>query len=130
ETIPQPRLEKDRPATPAVLAMLDSAQTSFRVWVDTLRRKGQVTPDPKTLRAAIAKVEMELPDDDPAPASVLEIPAQPSNPPSALPIEVRALDETPAFVADASEVPIATAEIIEFSPVHAPVPETSEAPAA
>ena len=39
-------LEEELPATAAVLAMIDSAQTSFRVWVDTLRRKGRVTPDP------------------------------------------------------------------------------------
>jgi chemosensory pili system protein ChpA (sensor histidine kinase/response regulator) len=126
-------LEEDRPATPAVLAMIDSAQTSFRVWVDTLRRKGQVTPDPKTLRAAIARVEMELPDNDQAPASVVAIPAQPANPPSAPPIEVLELDETPSFGPDgsgASDAPIATAEIIEFSPLHAPVPEIPHTPPA
>jgi chemosensory pili system protein ChpA (sensor histidine kinase/response regulator) len=126
-------LEEDRPVTPAVLAMIDSAQTSFRVWVDTLRRKGQVTPDPKTLRAAIAKVGMELPDHDLAPATVVTIPAATSTPPSAASIEVLELDETPSFGAgalDTSDAPIATAEIIEFSPVHAPVVETPEAPPA
>ena len=129
ENIHNRLLEEDRPATPAVLAMIDSAQTSFRVWVDTLRRKGQVTPDPKTLHAAIAKVQAELPDDDPAPVAAVEIPARPSNPPSAPQIEVLELDETPSFVSDASgmsDAPSATAEIIEFSPLPAPVPEIPE----
>src|SRR4029077_5956236 len=45
-------LEDDLPVTPAMLALIDTAQTSFRVWVDTLRRKGRVTPDPSALHAA------------------------------------------------------------------------------
>ena len=32
-------LEDELPVTPAVLGFIDVAQTSFRVWVDTLRRK-------------------------------------------------------------------------------------------
>ncbi len=133
ENIHNRLLEEDRPVTPAVLAMIDSAQTSFRVWVDTLRRKGQVTPDPKTLRAAITKVAMELPDHDLAPATVVTIPAASFNPPSAPSIEVLELDETPSFGTDASDTsdaPIATAEIIEFSPVHLPALETPEVPLA
>src|SRR5262249_34875358 len=32
-------LEEDRPVTPAALAMIESARSSFRVWVDTLQRR-------------------------------------------------------------------------------------------
>ena len=53
-------LEEDRPVTPPVLAMIEAALASFRVWVDTLHRKGRVAPDPKAVRAAIARVEAEL----------------------------------------------------------------------
>ncbi|HSS70726.1 MAG TPA: Hpt domain-containing protein, partial [Casimicrobiaceae bacterium] len=54
-------LEEERVATPPVLAMIDTALAGFRVWVDTLRRKGRVKPDPKALHAAIATVEDSLP---------------------------------------------------------------------
>ena len=62
-------LEEELPVTPAVLSLIDIAQTSFRVWVDTLRRKHRVTPDATALRAAIAKVEAEFPA---APAAAAE----------------------------------------------------------
>src|SRR5439155_15804389 len=109
-------LEEELPATAAVLAMIDSAQTSFRVWVDTLRRKGRVTPDPTALLAAIAKVEAEMPALAETPFAAAPAPAPPSTPPRALAIEVLELDETPFLESGAvgvSAAPIATAEIIE-----------------
>jgi len=54
-------LEEDFPVTPAVQELVEVANTSFRVWVDTLRRRKRVTPDARALRAAIAKVYAELP---------------------------------------------------------------------
>ena len=114
-------LEEERAATPAVLAMIEAAQTSFRVWVDTLRRKGRVTPDPKTLRAAITKVEAELPVHEAAPvATVVPIAvAQAAAHAAPSTIEVLELDETPVFDTDDSAAPTATAEIIEFGPATA-----------
>ena len=35
-------LEEDLPVTPAVLELIDVAQSSFRVWVDALRWNGRV----------------------------------------------------------------------------------------
>jgi chemosensory pili system protein ChpA (sensor histidine kinase/response regulator) len=126
-------LEEERPAMPSALAMIEAAQTGFRVWVDTLRRKGRVTPDAKALRAAIAKVEAELPAlaAPPAPAAATP-PATPAPRSPSLPtIEVLELDETPFFEAGAagtSPAPLPTAEIIEFSPQ--PTPPAPEAPPA
>jgi chemosensory pili system protein ChpA (sensor histidine kinase/response regulator) len=65
-------LEDELPVTPAVLALIDTAQTSFRVWVDTLRRKHRVTPDATALRAAIAKVEASFPAPPAAPAELAD----------------------------------------------------------
>src|SRR6185312_5594136 len=61
-------LEEDRPATPALIAMIGVAESSFRRWVDALRGTGRVTPDAAPLLAALAKVESEFPGagDDPA----------------------------------------------------------------
>jgi len=131
-------LEEDLPVTPAVLSLIDVAQTSFRVWVDTLRRKHRVTPDATALRAAIAKVEAEFPSalaaasiapEVAAPAAVVV--AIPSAAPATEPaidfpaIEVIELDETPmaesAAMAEAQPFGGA-AEIIEFTPRAALVP--------
>src|ERR1700730_17530490 len=70
-------LEDDRPATPALLALIDVAQTSFREWVDTLRRTGRVTPDAAPLRTALAEAEaaeatLPLPAVSPAPLAAKE----------------------------------------------------------
>jgi chemosensory pili system protein ChpA (sensor histidine kinase/response regulator) len=105
-------LEEDRPVTPPVLAMIETALASFRVWVDTLHRKGRVTPDPKALRAAIALVEAESQPSGPAtpisvPAAVTAPPSAPApRAPAAPMIEVIELDET-------SLPP--PAEVIEFA---------------
>ena len=137
-------LEDERPASAAVLALIDTAQTSFRVWVDTLRRKGRVTPDATALRTAIEKVDAELPvptasvvappvaEVDGA-ASVAETPEPTPAMPTTIPklssasvIEVIELDETlpaePSAPAGAAQTASATAEIIEFAPREPPAP--------
>ncbi len=55
-------IEEDRPTTPALIALIGVAESSFRRWVDALRSTGRVTPDADALRAALAKVESEFPD--------------------------------------------------------------------
>src|SRR5437667_1335427 len=137
-------LEDERPASAAVLALIDTAQTSFRVWVDTLRRKGRVTPDATALRTAIEKVDAELPaptvsvvappvaevdgsasvpeTPEPTPAMLTTIPKLSS----ASVIEVIELDETlpaePSAPAGAAQTASATAEIIEFATREPPEP--------
>ncbi len=138
-------LEDELPVTPAVLSLIDTAQTSFRVWVDTLRRKHRVTPDATALNAAIAKVEAEFPAPpaavavapEPAPPATTQITPQvagaaPLAPVSSL-IEVIELDETPmaeAGAAAGSQPSAPVAEIIEFTPRAAAVaPPAAPAPA-
>ena len=38
-------IEEDRPTTPALIALIGVAESSFRRWVDALRATGRVTPD-------------------------------------------------------------------------------------
>ena len=54
-------LEEERVVTPAVLAMIDVAEKSFRQWVSELSRSRRVVADPAELHAAIGAVEAELP---------------------------------------------------------------------
>ena len=54
-------LEEDRPVTPAVLAMIATAEVEFRRWVADLRTFGRVDPDSLAVHAAILAVEAELP---------------------------------------------------------------------
>ena len=66
-------LEEQRAVTPAVLAMIEVAGTSFRQWVDALREFQRVTPDPQALHEAIRAVEAELPGQDSVlPAAAVE----------------------------------------------------------
>jgi chemosensory pili system protein ChpA (sensor histidine kinase/response regulator) len=82
-------LEEDRVVTPAVLAMISTAEQGFRAWVAELSASGRVAPDPAELHAAISAVESELPPGresvltptPPAPkAEVYEMPPPPSPP--------------------------------------------------
>src|ERR1700681_206728 len=119
-------LEDDRPATPAVLALIDVAQTSFREWLNTLRQTGRVTPDPAPLRAALAEAEAELPLPQ---MSALPEAREPSPPPARLPqaapkfsaIEVIELDDTALPHIDrpvGDSMPVMdSAEIIQFKPI-------------
>jgi chemosensory pili system protein ChpA (sensor histidine kinase/response regulator) len=113
-------LEEDLPVTPAMLALIDTAQTSFRVWVDTLRRKGRVTPDASGLRAAIAKAEAEMQPTGTVTAAPVAVPSigavvTPTTEPSGAPlIEVIELDET--LLTEAGASGSAAPEVIEFAP--------------
>ena len=117
-------LEEDRPTTPALLSLIDIAQTSFRSWVDALRNTHRVTPDPRELRAAIARVESEFPSDSASEAiSPVEIPnGSHAALSSQAIVEVIELDETPLPAetnagAAQSVRAFASAEIIEFAPL-------------
>jgi chemosensory pili system protein ChpA (sensor histidine kinase/response regulator) len=102
-------LEDDLPVTPAVLSLIDTAQTSFRVWVDTLRRKRRVTPDATMLRAAIAKVEAEYPT-PPAPTN--------SDPRADSEAELEA--STPAPIATPGTPPAHPADAVAAAPMATP----------
>src|SRR5438477_2576262 len=115
-------LEEDRPTTPALLALIDIAQQSFRGWVDALRHTHRVTPDPRELRAAIARVEGEFPAASaPVAAAVsVEVPGEShAVQPSQAIIEVIELDDTPPPVKPYDDSferrgrSVASAEIIE-----------------
>ncbi len=73
-------VEEERPVTPAVLALIDVAQSSFRGWVDALTRAGRVVPDTTALDAALRVVEAELPA---APGQAMAVSEPPSAPPAA-----------------------------------------------
>jgi len=132
-------LEDEHVATPPVLAMIDTALTGFRVWVDTLRRKGRVKPDAKALRAAIATVEASLPTRElpitPISAAAAATPvAPPALPASSVPaIEVIELDETSqqTELESSSETLAETplGDLIEFVTEH-PAHEETAAPIA
>ncbi|TMG94900.1 MAG: hypothetical protein E6H73_06465 [Betaproteobacteria bacterium] len=120
-------LEDDRPATPAMLALIKVAQTSFREWLNTLRQTGRVKPDPAPLRAALAEAETELPHPQ---LSALPGAQQPSPAPARLSqaanmisaaIEVIELDDTalPHIERPAGDsMPVFdSAEIIQFKPI-------------
>jgi chemosensory pili system protein ChpA (sensor histidine kinase/response regulator) len=100
-------LEEERPVTGAVQRMIDVAHTSFRSWIDELARHGRVSADAKSLRAAIAAVERELPG-APAPASnVIELPRPaPTGPPEERPRPDSPAPQPPAApVLDLVELP-------------------------
>ena len=73
-------LEEERTVSPAVLAMIDVAESEFRHWIALLKDTGHVAANPAKLHAAIAAVEAELPSAGepvvPAPASAEVAPAQ------------------------------------------------------
>ncbi len=125
-------LEEDLPATLAVIALIDVAQTSFRGWVDALRSSGRVAVDATALRAALAAVNAEMPSpNDPPPHAPSTPPeggssASPAltlhSPAAATPmIEVLELDETMSSDADLASNDDAielmdVASVIEFAP--------------
>jgi len=90
-------LEEERPVTAAVLAMIATAERSFRRWIATLSGTGSVVADPAELHAAIVAVEAELPSSGkPVVAAVPETAA-------AAPIPAGAVD---ARVGDAGSVSV------------------------
>jgi len=120
-------IEEDRPTTPALIALIGVAESSFRRWVDALRSTGRVTPDADALRAALAKVESEFPDGGgdsggqppspppspsrPTPGPLAAVSAIDRGPDIAVPgawhaaIEVLELDETPYGEGDVVDSP-------------------------
>ncbi len=60
EAIHNRLLEKERPVTATVVAMIDTAQAGFRGWVDELHHTGRVAPDASKLHAALRVVDREL----------------------------------------------------------------------
>ena len=83
-------LEEDRRVTPAVIALIREAKSSFRQWVKELRETGRFATDPAALSAAMRAVEAELPGATstlplpPVPPVAAPVKAAPSKP---LPIE-------------------------------------------
>ena len=117
-------LEEERPVTAEVLAMIATAERSFRRWIAALKDTGTVAADPAELHAAIRAVEAGLPSEGktvsapaPAPEATAETPAAPV---AAFAPEAAA--ETPAAPV-AAFVPEAAAEA-PAAPVAAFAPES------
>ncbi len=89
-------LEEERVVTPAVLAMIDVAERSFRGWVADLSERGSVVADASELHAAIATIESELP---PGRESVL------APTPPAPKVELREVPREPEAAAQVHPVP-------------------------
>ena len=144
-------IEEERPVTPAVLAMIEVAQSSFRGWVDGLARDGRVLADPRPLRHSIAEVEREFrggdaPDDadsasdgdadsEPEPAralsNVIELPRPaPIAEPVAVtpPLELIELPEL-GFDAEPAQAPASEAPIGETIELTVLSELTDDAPA-
>jgi chemosensory pili system protein ChpA (sensor histidine kinase/response regulator) len=99
-------LEEERPVTGAVLAMIETAEASFRGWVNALRTTRRVVTDPSALHAAIRQVESELPGT----SSVIgshgaAAPAPPAVPPIAL-VPLPSVTPMEADLSDADETPV------------------------
>jgi chemosensory pili system protein ChpA (sensor histidine kinase/response regulator) len=74
-------LEDDRRVTPAVLALIGVAATSFRQWVRELRETGRFATDASPLLSAMRSAEAEWPGAAaPAPAPVKPAPIAPERP--------------------------------------------------
>jgi chemosensory pili system protein ChpA (sensor histidine kinase/response regulator) len=123
-------LEEEHPVTPAMLALIDVAQASFRGWVESLQRSGRVAPEAAALHAAIARVEAELPQPDLTPPPSAVVSSAASAPVSlattAPDIEILELDETSQEEGPTGEGTLgAGQEVIEFTPAS----ETPQEPA-
>jgi len=117
-------LEEERPVTPAVLAMIEVAETEFRRWIGALKDTGRVAADPAQLHAAIRGVEAELPPD-----RASAVPAAVAPPPAALAApdlielpELGGASRGPAtqeaqWVDEAEAGAEASSDLIEFVPV-------------
>ncbi len=125
-------IEEDLPVTPAMLELIDVAESDFRDWVDALSLTGRVAVDATALHSAIARVIAEFPSSNEPPA--IAPPAVPmdglSTPPVHVPeplvmvapmIEVLELDETSPSDADLASnddvMPsMDVSSVIEFAP--------------
>jgi chemosensory pili system protein ChpA (sensor histidine kinase/response regulator) len=126
-------LEEDRNVTPAMLALLDVAETNFRQWIGALQGEGDVYADPAALHAAIGRVEAELGGGvdadfmEPASAQAVE-PARVVEPASAQvepehAVVLAAPAESLEAAADEEEQPLLETTTIE---IFVPEPETAE----
>jgi chemosensory pili system protein ChpA (sensor histidine kinase/response regulator) len=127
-------LEEERAVTPAVLAMITTAEHDFRGWVEALVSERRVTADPGPISAAIRAVEAELSGGAvhrPPPAKPLAIaPAPPRlTPPADAPraetprvpeLEIVELPELGAAPAEAPQVAVEEepGETIDVAPAH------------
>jgi chemosensory pili system protein ChpA (sensor histidine kinase/response regulator) len=94
-------LEEDRRVTPPVIALIATAQSSFRQWVRELRESGRIATDPSALQAALRAVESELPGGAVPEIAQSPVPrAAPAPKESATPIGPIALPRQPTSLVD------------------------------
>ncbi|HSC23555.1 MAG TPA: Hpt domain-containing protein, partial [Casimicrobiaceae bacterium] len=105
-------LEEDRRVTPAILAMIGVAATSFRHWVRELRESGRFATDASPLLAAMRAAESEWPGSPqamplPPAAQSKPAPIEPERPigPVALPSAPSIVDEIEGFAPFESTTP-------------------------
>jgi chemosensory pili system protein ChpA (sensor histidine kinase/response regulator) len=97
-------IEEDRSVTPAVLALFDVAEKSFRGWVDELRQTRRVVADAQALHNAIDAVTQEWPSGAKPQAPVLRVAAT----------SAEARQVIPATPADFAATTLPTLELIEL----------------
>jgi chemosensory pili system protein ChpA (sensor histidine kinase/response regulator) len=137
EKIQNRLLEEERVVTPAVLAMIEVAERSFRGWVAELSANNRVVADPAELHAAIAVVEAELPRGresvlmPSAPAPKVELRAVPREPEQA-PIAQTEASPPPSLAMPMIELPEVGAapfgespEATPAEPIPSPLPQAS-----
>ncbi len=114
-------LEEERPVTGAVLAMIETAEASFRKWVNLLRTTGRVTTDPAAIHRSIRRVESELPGTSSvigshgaAPAPSIALVPPPTVPPSKADLPVVAEEPLNEATAPDASALAPTSEVIEF----------------
>jgi chemosensory pili system protein ChpA (sensor histidine kinase/response regulator) len=73
-------IEEDRSVTPAVLALVDVAEKSFRGWVDELRQTRRVLPDARALHDAIDAATQKWPNGAKPQAPLLRVAATSAEP--------------------------------------------------
>jgi len=123
-------LEEDRPVTPAVIAMIATAEGDFRRWVDALQRTRRVQADPAPIDAAIRAVEVELGGGAPsraAPPKPLTI-APPPPPPEKPRAPARDMMELPELGAAIDDLPQVALEEAPLEELDVPPPAAPEPP--
>ena len=102
-------IEEDRSVTPAVLALIDVAEKSFRGWVGELRQTRRVVADAQPLHSAIDAVTQEWPSRPKPQAPVLRMAATSTEP----------RPDMPATPVDFPTMTLPTLELIELPEVGA-----------
>ena len=117
-------IEEDQPVTPALLTLIDVARSSFRQWVDALRRTGRVAPDAGPLRAALKAVEPSAPSAmEVAPAITREPQSGHASPAAAQQLALSAHDALPITTQPQPASPHSTSgsEHLTLAWEHAPL---------